>query len=545
MRKLLITLTMIGVALVLKAQPTFMKIWDNATAGQGIRMIELPSGSIMINLAYSRGVSIMNPQGGLLQSTHYWNSNLFGPRSFRRRSANEFVFATGYQTADTCAVWSGITVFPAHAGIGVMDSTGQPSSIRYYDLGTSNCMNVPRSLELTADGGTIIWGFDRTFYALKADEAGAPVWAKSFGFRGVGGSFGHDGSFQFIRELPNGDLLAGINMNEAGAVVARMDADGNFIWCKSYIRPSGMVHDCIIESDDSIIIVGATDSIASTNTLIPLPPDYHPKLFMMKLNGMGEVQWCRGYDCAPNRWYSRRASRIVRTNDGNYAILANIGQENFNLEYRPLLMKTDINGDTLWTRSFGRNGARYATSDLLQYSDGGLIFNGAAYGNIGPMGVGSAYFIYKTDSLGVLPCHNQYHPITISELFPLDSAVTLTSTDGATMYEVTFSDTTYAPITVYDGCTFTTGIPSINERKPPMRIRPNPNTGRFTLEVPDPLMAESYYSVYDALGKLLYQRPLPAGATVEEIDLSRFGRGTYLIRLTDPEGSRHERVVLE
>ncbi|MBK8497393.1 MAG: T9SS type A sorting domain-containing protein [Flavobacteriales bacterium] len=58
-------------------------------------------------------------------------------------------------------------------------------------------------------------------------------------------------------------------------------------------------------------------------------------------------------------------------------------------------------------------------------------------------------------------------------------------------------------------------------------------------------MAESYYSVYDALGKLLYQRLLPTGATVEEIDLSRFGRGTYVIKLTDPEGSRHERVVLE
>jgi hypothetical protein len=32
---------------------------------------------------------------------------------------------------------------------------------------------------------------------------------------------------------------------------------------------------------------------------------------------------------------------------------------------------------------------------------------------------------------------------------------------------------------------------------------------------------------------------------VEEVDLSRFGRGTYMIRFTSPDGVQHERVVLE
>jgi hypothetical protein len=65
------------------------------------------------------------------------------------------------------------------------------------------------------------------------------------------------------------------------------------------------------------------------------------------------------------------------------------------------------------------------------------------------------------------------------------------------------------------------------------------------MEFRDPLMAQSYYSVYDATGRLLYQRPLPAGTTLEEVDLSRFGKGTYAIKLTDPDGVRYERVVLE
>lgn len=76
-------------------------------------------------------------------------------------------------------------------------------------------------------------------------------------------------------------------------------------------------------------------------------------------------------------------------------------------------------------------------------------------------------------------------------------------------------------------------------------VRPNPNTGRFTVEFADPLTAESYYSVYDAMGKLLYQRPLPAGATLEEVDLGRFGKGTYVLKFTSPDGMCYERVVVE
>jgi hypothetical protein len=78
-----------------------------------------------------------------------------------------------------------------------------------------------------------------------------------------------------------------------------------------------------------------------------------------------------------------------------------------------------------------------------------------------------------------------------------------------------------------------------------MSIRPNPNTGHFTLSFADPLMAESYYSVYDTMGKLLFQRPLPQGKATEEVDLSRFGAGTYVVRVTSKEGSCYERVVVE
>ncbi|MBX2978327.1 MAG: T9SS type A sorting domain-containing protein [Flavobacteriales bacterium] len=370
---------------------------------------------------------------------------------------------------------------------------------------------------------------------MKVSASLDPVWAKWFP---------NSGGFQFIKELPGGDLLAGINMDTAGAVVARMDADGNFLWLKSYIRPKGMVHDAVIESDDSFVITGFTDSIASTNPFIPYPPTYHPRLFMMKLNGDGEVQWCRGYDSAPNLWYSRHPSRLVKKLDGKYAMLATLGYPQNNLFFRPFLMKTDLNGDTLWTRSVGADGHDYFTMDLLAHSDGGLMFSGGVWGNLPNMQTGLPY-IFKADSLGHFSCQERQYPLQILDLFPTDSSFTLTSIDGATVHPAFVSDTTFAPIAVYDACLVTSVPPHHSSKQRSVRVYPNPTPGRFNLEFSDPLLRDSYYSVYDATGRLLLQRPLPTSATLEEVDLSRFGRGAYVLRVTDPEGVRHQQVVVE
>ena len=97
---------------------------------------------------------------------------------------------------------------------------------------------------------------------------------------------------------------------------------------------------------------------------------------------------------------------------------------------------------------------------------------------------------------------------------------------------------------MYEACDIVTGISPLRQQRS-MRVYPNPTPGRFTVEFTDPLLAESYYSVYDAMGRLLLQRRLPTGATLEQVDLSRYGQGTYVIKVTDPEGVRYERVVVE
>lgn len=528
---LALSIALVGYA---HAQPTFMKIFRATGTAKG-NLNELSSGNLRVGISWQSGTSLLDPLGNIIQSHNYAIDTFLVLQAIEQYSDSEYFFAGAYYK-DSCTVPGLGTITRMYPVIGRMDSLGNILSAHHYILNSPSCSNGAGDLEVLSDHSVIAWGRDAMFFALKADATGAPVWAKRFDY---------NAGFEFFKELPGGDLLAGINMNGAGAVVARLDPDGNILWCKSYIRPRGMVNDCLIESNDSFIITGYTDSLASTNVFEPIPPDYHPKLFLMNLDGSGDVQWCKGYDSAPHLWYVRRGSPIVKTQDGNYVILANLAVIGYNDSFRPFLMKTDVNGDTLWTRSQGRTDYTYETISLLAYSDGGLFYYGRIWGDLPEPGGNFAY-LYKTDSLGHLPCDERHHPVDVSDLFPTDSSFVLTSIDGAIALPASIHDTMYAPITQYDGCTFLpTGMPPTTRKPEKPRVYPNPTTGHFTVQFSDPLMAESYYSVYDAMGRLLYQRPLPTGATAEEIDLSRFSKGTYVIKLTDPDGVCFERVVLE
>jgi hypothetical protein len=508
------------------AQPTFMKMF-RATGTAKQNLVELSSGNLRTGMARQSGSSLISPDGDILQSKNYRVEAFLVLQSIARMNDNTFYFVGGYRE-DTCASTGALRIHPA---LGKMDSLGVVQWLSHYRPSASFCTTVLNDLLITSSQEVVSW----SNMILKADWAGDVLWAKRFD-NGVG--------VWFVKEIPGGGLLAGINMDPGGAAVARLSADGDILWAYSYFRPLGRVHDAVVDDDGSFLITGFTE-IATTDMFTPYPPAFHPKLFALKLNGNGEVLWCHGYSTAPFHWYTPNTSRIVRAQDGNYALLANIGVPTQNFWYRPWLAKINPNGDTLWTRSSGHPNYSYETRRLLAYSDGGYIFNGRIWGTM-PDGTQNNWaYLYKTDSLGHLPCYEVHYPMVISELFPVDSTVTLTSYDGAERRPAFVNDTIYDPIVVYDACTFTTTLPPRMERSRPMSVRPNPTPGRITVEFPDPLLRDSYYSVYDATGRLLYQRPLPSGATLEEIDLSRFGRGTYVLRVTNSEGSCYERVVVE
>jgi len=506
-KKILFVLFVLG-AIGAQGQETIEKYYEGIGASR-LNLLELANGNLLTGIAWESGTSLADPQGNILHTHTFALDTMVLLTSVKKVSDNEFYFAT-YYSEGLNAPDPG-----AHPLMGRMDSLGNESILHYYHLNaTTSGGNAIGDLEVISNKSVIGWDMDNRLFMLKADSSLMHVWSRAFDQEGV---------FHFIKELPGGDLLAGFDLASGGACMMRMDANGNILWCKSYFRPGGRMHDAVIESDCSFVVVGYSGSPGQ-------------KVFLMKVDSNGDVQWCHGYNSTQSWTTASPRVRIAKALDGNYVLLANTGT--ILSGGRAWLLKTDLNGDTLWVRRYGHNGVGYDTADLLATADGGFMFDGQGY----PYGT----YIFKTDSLGHLPCSEAAPaPLYMTALFPVDSNLTLTSVDGATTYPAYAQDTTHAPIVVYDGCTFTTGIAQTLSHARPPKVLPNPSSGRFTVEFTDPLTVDSFYSVYDATGKLLFQRPLAQSAEKVEIDLSRYGKGLYLIRFSDRDGVCSERVVVE
>lgn len=503
MKKLLLaSLVFSAWVLASQAQTPFGMAYHNADGS--CRLVELQNGKTLATIGRGPALTLLDSLGGIIWTKCKWSNEaplIPYPLCIAKRTEDSFYAVGGYNTSGLQPV------------LCIVDASGEILEAMRYVIG-GTLMSFAKDLTVTSDDGAVIWSTYGLpgFYLIKAQEDLALQWAHHYS---------NTGSIQFVKELPGGDLLAGINMNTAGASVARFDAAGNLLWSKSYFRPKGVAHDAVVVSDTSFIITGFTDSTQA------------PKLFQMKLNGAGEVQWCKSY-YGTDLWYAGRGQHTVPASDNGYVLMAQAGG-------KPVLLKTNANGDTLWTRTTETPEYHYVTTDMIGREDGGFMMS---MGVIGGELNGPA--LMKTDALGHFPCGDRSYSVQVLDLFPVDSAFTLVpASSGATAYPVTFRDTVFDPMVPYDLCDIVTAVPDPLHTEHRITVHPNPNTGRLTVEFAAPLTVDSFYSVYDATGRLLFQRPLTKSMEAVEIDLSSYGKGMYLIRFSDRDGVCSERVVVE
>ena len=151
--------------------------------------------------------------------------------------------------------------------------------------------------------------------------------------------------------------------------------------------------------------------------------------------------------------------------------------------------------------------------------------------------------MYKTDSLGHTYCNELQEPIYVYNLFPTDSDFVISFVAGGYGLPASANDITYPTPIVSTECITSVGIATA--RRENFSLYPNPTSGKLHIFRDDPYTSSCYYSVYNVQGRLLIQQKFINGNKDTSIDLSKYGKGIYLVKITDGVEMVTKKIVLE
>ncbi len=247
------------------------------------------------------------------------------------------------------------------------------------------------------DGGFIMTGVTQSFgsnngsfrvYLIKTDAGGNLLWSKTFG--GVSNDFG-----TCVKQTIDGGFIVLGNTSLSGMgselYLIKTDANGDSLWTKTLGSSSNDIGRYIQQTTDGgYIIVGSTGSFGAG--------DYD--VYLIKTDSIGNPLWSKTYGGVDEE----RGNYVQQTTDGGYCIVGYTHSFGTGMSYDLYLIKTNSNGNLLWSRAFG--GLSYDTGYFgQQTTDGGYIVVGNSLSFVSPYS--DVYFI-KTDSNGNLIWNKTY-----------------------------------------------------------------------------------------------------------------------------------------
>jgi uncharacterized delta-60 repeat protein len=245
--------------------------------------------------------------------------------------------------------------------------------------------DVAYSIQQTADGGYVVAGHTSSFgagsydfYLVKTDSLGDTVWTRTYG----GSNYDYARSVQQTGD--GGYIVAGYTMSfgagtptYANFYLVKTNSEGNALWTHAY---GGVYDDRAYSvqqtSEGGYIVAGYTQSFGA---------GYHD-FYLVMTDSLGDTLWTRTYGGSSDE----EAYSVQQTSEGGY-IVAGYTQS-FGAGYHDFyLVKTNSQGDTLWTRTYGGSNYDEAYS-VQQTADGGYIV--AGYGR--SFGGDGDFYLVKT-----------------------------------------------------------------------------------------------------------------------------------------------------
>ena len=249
-----------------------------------------------------------------------------------------------------------------------------PNTLWTKTYGDSIHDEVGLSIQQTSDGGYIITGYKRSVdppydsnvLLIKTNSYGDTLWSRTYG-----GGWDYRG-YSVQQCADEGYIIAaGIDSNNVGLI--KTDANGHTLWSKTFNGARGGTS-VQQTSDKGYIVCG----------------QWKGDLSLIKTDTNGDTMWTKTFgDSLSKDW----GNSVQQTNDGGYIIT---GVTKFRGAWPGTgsyawLLKTDANGDTLWTKTFIGGSFIHEGNSVQQTADGGYIVCGSK---------DFAVWLIKTDAKG-------------------------------------------------------------------------------------------------------------------------------------------------
>jgi len=259
------------------------------------------------------------------------------------------------------------------------DEDGDTLWTRTYDKSTWDEGWVVRQ---TADNGYVITGqtglygtMNRDLYIIKTDEYGDTLWTRTYG------GTGWDEGRAMQQTSDGGYIIAGQSdsYGDFDVYVIKTDENGDSLWTRIYGGAGWDEGRGVCQTPDSgFVIAGWTSSFGPA------------AVWLLKTDANGDTLWTRTY--SGEEWSDGRSVQL--TTDGGYIIAGTYASYASGADV--FLIKTDVNGDTLWTGIYGGSWDEYGNY-VQQTNDGGFIVAGYA---MSPGPTGFDVYIVRTDASG-------------------------------------------------------------------------------------------------------------------------------------------------
>ncbi|MCH8903446.1 MAG: gliding motility-associated C-terminal domain-containing protein [Bacteroidetes bacterium] len=278
--------------------------------------------------------------------------------------------------------------------LAVLLGTCVNAQITFQKTFGDNAADEAFAVEQTTDGGYIIGGFTYSFgvgvgdfYLIKTDTEGDTIWTKTYG------GISLDEAFSIHQTFDGGYIMAGrtVSFGLGSIYLVKTHANGSIMWSRTYGNFAAGSYGYSVRqtTDTGYIVAGWTASFGAGGI----------DVYLVKTDVNGDMAWTRTFG-GPG---ADRGYCVRQTNDGGYIVAGSTGSFGAGKD-DVYLIKTDINGDTLWTRTYGGIDDDLAAS-VQQTSDGGYILSG----HTRSFGAGSDdVYSIKTDSFGTLQWSKTY-----------------------------------------------------------------------------------------------------------------------------------------